>query len=156
MTFSVQILTTFNKIFNRKITFNQGLIIQDGKAYPKEKSSITEISIFLFFIDVLCLSHNKQIRFFSRWNTATNIAFNVFGILRLNMDKLINIVEEDSLIGEISKQKLRFYLSKVKVWAYVKSIKIFPRKIIFLCSIYIIAMCVLGLQRQVTFLSEFA
>ena len=36
------------------------------------------------------------------------------------MDKLINIVTEDSLIGEISKQELRFYLSKVKVWAYAK------------------------------------
>ena len=34
MTFYVQILTTFNKIFNRKIKFNQGLINQDGKAYP--------------------------------------------------------------------------------------------------------------------------
>ena len=34
MAFSVQILTSFNKVFNIKIKFNQGLIKQDGKVYP--------------------------------------------------------------------------------------------------------------------------
>lgn len=36
------------------------------------------------------------------------------------MEKLLNIVEEDSSSGEIKKDRLRFFSSKVKVWDYAE------------------------------------
>ena len=58
---------------------------------------------------------------FLEFQIRTHIEIQKFKNRQFNMNKLLDIVEEDSFAGDIKEAKLQYFLSKLKIWGYAKT-----------------------------------
>ena len=58
---------------------------------------------------------------FLEFQIRTHIEIQKFKNPQFNMNKLLDIVEEDSFAGDIKEEKLQYFLSKLKIWGYAKT-----------------------------------
>ena len=58
---------------------------------------------------------------FLEFQIRTHIEIQKFKNRQFNMNKLLDIVEEDSFAGDIKEVKLQYFLSKLKIWGYAKT-----------------------------------